>query len=331
MGHRQALGWLGEPAERTNETILKLDAIDQFREMVRRWHEEMVDSQRQCDEWKRCRAEHIVRLKQEPQLRDRDKVPAEVEQSDEYWTFIEGFEYEKDGDGNIQAISGWVPVELLHEPHTGPPLPLTERVLSMPERYAIAAAIHDVVLPIDPIDPWKDSPPWWELDDKTNIPTFAYCLLKHAAREFRETDRLSVKVIVDAVLDDLHKTMNRRSLVQDSFEPDKVRENGARADDRTARRSADGAGVPSSPEAQGEPATVHRIQKYEWLARAMFLVKEHPAWSDRKIAREVKKDHSTLLRSPEFQTAAAMARGQKTDILRGFKDSKTGEMDAYEP
>lgn len=73
-----------------------------------------------------------------------------------------------------------------------------------------------------------------------------------------------------------------------------------------------------------------RVPKIEWLARAMLLVREHPDWSDREIARTIKKSHTTLLRSPEFQAAAAMARGEKTDLPQGFKDSKTREIDAYE-
>lgn len=55
-----------------------------------------------------------------------------------------------------------------------------------------------------------------------------------------------------------------------------------------------------------------------WLAEAMLSVKDHPDWSDRKIAKDVGKSPSTLTRSPEYQAAAAMARGDKGDLPRGY-------------
>ena len=52
-------------------------------------------------------------------------------------------------------------------------------------------------------------------------------------------------------------------------------------------------------------------QRYEWLAEAMLIVRDHPDWSDRKIANEVGKAASTLTRSDEYRLAAAMARKPK--------------------
>ncbi|MEE2640562.1 MAG: hypothetical protein VX768_08055 [Planctomycetota bacterium] len=54
-----------------------------------------------------------------------------------------------------------------------------------------------------------------------------------------------------------------------------------------------------------------------WLAKALLLVREHPDWSDAEISRQVGKSKSTLSRSKEYQTAAAMARGVKDDRHRG--------------
>jgi hypothetical protein len=50
------------------------------------------------------------------------------------------------------------------------------------------------------------------------------------------------------------------------------------------------------------------VTRFEWLAKAMLLVLEHPDWSDAKIAREVHKHPSTLSRSREYKESAKMAR-----------------------
>ena len=78
----------------------------------------------------------------------------------------------------------------------------------------------------------------------------------------------------------------------------------------------------------GEGPTKPRAPRYEWLARAMLLVKEHPEYSDRRIARAVKIDPSQLSRSKEYKAAAALARGQKEDIPRGSKNGITGDLEA---
>ena len=72
--------------------------------------------------------------------------------------------------------------------------------------------------------------------------------------------------------------------------------------------------------------------KLVWLANAMLLVKEHPEWSDTKIARTVGKSPSTLSRSTEFQTAANMARGAKSDIGKGAVtiNGKSRDIEAYD-
>jgi hypothetical protein len=49
----------------------------------------------------------------------------------------------------------------------------------------------------------------------------------------------------------------------------------------------------------------------------MLLVREHPDWSDSRIAGEVKIDKSQLSRSAEFQAAAGLARGKKRDLPKG--------------
>jgi hypothetical protein len=75
-------------------------------------------------------------------------------------------------------------------------------------------------------------------------------------------------------------------------------------------------------------AVATRPRRYEWLARAMLLVKEHADWSDSKIAREVGVNKSQLTRSWEYQAGAGLARGQKQAIPRGSKNGLTGELEA---
>ncbi len=65
-------------------------------------------------------------------------------------------------------------------------------------------------------------------------------------------------------------------------------------------------------------------RKRRWLADAMLLVRDHPEWSDAKIAREVKIDPAQLSRSTEFQQAAKIAREPKKAPPRGRADGSGG-------
>ena len=54
-----------------------------------------------------------------------------------------------------------------------------------------------------------------------------------------------------------------------------------------------------------------RERQFKWLAEAMLTVRDHPEWSDATIAEQVRINKSRLSRSPEYQTAATMARTSK--------------------
>lgn len=77
------------------------------------------------------------------------------------------------------------------------------------------------------------------------------------------------------------------------------------------------------------------VKRSKWMAGAMLLVRDHPDWSDAKIAHEVDIDPSQLSRCPEYQRAAAMARGDKSQLPRGYgttdPDDPTGprDLEAY--
>lgn len=62
-----------------------------------------------------------------------------------------------------------------------------------------------------------------------------------------------------------------------------------------------------------------------WLGTALILRKNHPDWSNAKIAREVGVDPSTLSRNDTYQNASAMSAGRKDDIPAGVQNKQTGE------
>jgi len=64
-----------------------------------------------------------------------------------------------------------------------------------------------------------------------------------------------------------------------------------------------------------------------WLAHAMLLVRDHPDWSNARIAGEVHKHPSTLSRCPEYRAAARLARNNHPGPRRGHLDidEETGQ------
>lgn len=81
-------------------------------------------------------------------------------------------------------------------------------------------------------------------------------------------------------------------------------------------------GKAGSPDKEQKPPT----KRYEWLAKALLLRKEHPDWSTSRIANEVGVHRCTLSRSPEYRMAKEVAKQQPT---RGhmITDGRTGLRD----
>lgn len=73
----------------------------------------------------------------------------------------------------------------------------------------------------------------------------------------------------------------------------------------------------TSTSADDETSESRILEKATWLAYAMLIVRDHPDWSDRKIANNVGRHSSQLSRSEEYQRATAMARGSKENRPRG--------------
>jgi hypothetical protein len=51
-----------------------------------------------------------------------------------------------------------------------------------------------------------------------------------------------------------------------------------------------------------------KTRRIEWIVKAMLLVKDHPEWTDKKIAEEVKIDPAQLSRCQEYQKCAKEVR-----------------------
>jgi hypothetical protein len=69
--------------------------------------------------------------------------------------------------------------------------------------------------------------------------------------------------------------------------------------------------------------------KGQWLGEALILLRDHPEWTDARIARECGVDRSRLSRSKEFKKAAGLARGRKADLPRGEKTAD-GRLEAFD-
>jgi hypothetical protein len=68
---------------------------------------------------------------------------------------------------------------------------------------------------------------------------------------------------------------------------------------------------PSRTSAGRSPGQAHGTReerRHRWLAEAMLMVRNHPDYSDARVAELVGINKSQLSRSPEYRTAAALAR-----------------------
>lgn len=65
-------------------------------------------------------------------------------------------------------------------------------------------------------------------------------------------------------------------------------------------------------------------------AMALAVLQQHPDWTNERIAHAIGCARTTLSRWPDFQQARRIIKGQKQSHLRGYKDRKTGDMEAWE-
>ena len=93
------------------------------------------------------------------------------------------------------------------------------------------------------------------------------------------------------------------------------------------------ASAPTSTKPGAAPsATVNKAgNRMEWLTRAILSVNKHPDWSDAEIARHVGVHRGTLTRNTTYRRAAALARGSKTDLPRGYVKTESHDVEAVAP
>lgn len=84
----------------------------------------------------------------------------------------------------------------------------------------------------------------------------------------------------------------------------------------------------SQASTEGLPAQSKRRTTADWLGKALITIRDHPEWSDNRIAKEVDVSHTTLIRSKEYQRAAGIAR-DGGNPPKGYKNAETSEMDTW--
>ena len=125
---------------------------------------------------------------------------------------------------------------------------------------------------------------------------------------------LAIDALID-IANSAGKHLEERGAVHSDDVVELIHEEGSSAGNKTA-------------DEQPEPKNKN-VERAKWLGQALLHVRDHPDWSDAKIAREVGKHPSTLSRDKTYQAAAAMARGDKSDWQRGFikVDPDSGQQD----
>ena len=138
-------------AKKTHDVITECDALARFRKMVRRWAKAALGLDLAFNRWLDGRLRYFDELSKLPvrsALRNVDFGPPSSSHS-----------YESQLIATGDLIEGWVPCK--HAMCGAPPnprgFPLERgRELSLEDRYAILAAIHDVALPgVRLVTPWS--------------------------------------------------------------------------------------------------------------------------------------------------------------------------------
>jgi hypothetical protein len=174
-------------------------AISRFREKVGCWCKDWRCRDRAEKKWWQRYNEHARQVQGDDRLQNKDAGPP-----GSGWCFVEVQPPRKSaGQVHLPAvIGGWVPPELLPEnrPDAGYPLPLPgpNCVLTLAEKYALLAAVHDEGLHgTTKLDPWQDSP-----DDPEGWP---YRALRNTTRGLPAGDKEHVRAILGEVRRDLEQ------------------------------------------------------------------------------------------------------------------------------
>jgi hypothetical protein len=170
-------GWLIALGSAVHELIQRFDAMPRFREMVKGWVAQHEEEEKTLADWQERRRRHFIHaVIRSPRLRNRAEGPPK-----RYWVF-ESYSVpnlratEPDGSTRPVHINGWVSPDLCYrsEPPVRPLLPLkADRALSLVEKYALLAAIHDYACAgQEKINPWHNESP----SAISKTPSLPWCL-----------------------------------------------------------------------------------------------------------------------------------------------------------
>ena len=181
-------------ANEIRDVIQEFGAFDRFQKMVLRWYSEQCGPRAAQEDFLRRRdIEYALRVQEDERLRDKDAGPP-----GEGWRW-EMFHLHKalDDDPLSALVEAWVPPELswANCPKVWFPLPLPDRELSLPEKYAVLAAIHDVATRSTVrINPW----------DRSNDPArMLFSKLKLEVADLTADDVANLRGVLGEVRDDL--------------------------------------------------------------------------------------------------------------------------------
>lgn len=188
--------WLAGFAWEVNSTIRQHDAMPVFREMLETWMADMEAQGDRLSDWGRRYAQYVEKVRETPKLRD----------SRAYL----GNSVNGETDGGLKwfplADSGkqlwcWMPAEFRVQPETRPryvfPLPLpADRGLSVAERYAALAVVHDLCCDgQEKISPWPKPGPSAERQDEKRH--YMYQMLLDQIGELKENDLPALKALLN--------------------------------------------------------------------------------------------------------------------------------------
>ncbi|OHB51927.1 MAG: hypothetical protein A2Y12_05020 [Planctomycetes bacterium GWF2_42_9] len=194
--------WLHRIALAVDEFVKAKSCIVQFQQMITKWSSEQDQRVHEHDYWQGQRQRHFEEeVSTDPDLQQENRQPPF-----ENWVFESYNRAEHFGSKNRQhriiSYQGWVPPELAmaSEPDCQSPLPLPVRAITLTEKYAVLAAVHDYFCnDAEYIDPWQDAKEAAEL-----MAALAYTVLVHdGVEQLTESDRDDLEVFLEDIKADV--------------------------------------------------------------------------------------------------------------------------------
>ena len=190
--------WLAAFAWDVDKAIRQHGATARFQEMLNAWMADMEAQDGRLTDWEKRCARYIEKVRRTPELQDSracDTNPVNGETAEGLkWHPLLVFG---------QQLWCWAPPEFRKRCEYTFPVPLpSDRALSVPERYAVLAAVHDLCCKgAEKVSPWPKPGPRSEAEDKFPYHTFGTLLER--VSEIEETELLALKALLDGVEGDI--------------------------------------------------------------------------------------------------------------------------------